>query len=168
MRSLTYFAIFLALVAMNGCSDNKGEEIATAASTSSADPELAELNQLINLPIKPIRVTWEINKVAVPSAKLDTDDWSLIARMEVEKKDLKIITNTPLPNKVIKLPQYAVEPWIDDILAAKFKLDETGEFYTPLATVLSAEQFYRDPLLTGAIYLISETEILLFLQTKSF
>jgi hypothetical protein len=166
MKSLKYVAVALALVAMIGCSDNKGEAIATAASTSSADSELVELNQLINLPIKPIRIKWEINKVAVPSAKLDTDDWSLIARMEVEKKDLKILTNTPLPNKVIKLPQYAVEPWIGDILASKFKLDETGEFYTPLGTMLSAEQFYRDPLLTGAIYLISETEILLFLQTE--
>jgi hypothetical protein len=166
MKLLKHLAVPLALVAMIGCSDNKVEQTASVASTSSADLELAELNQLINLPIKPIRVKWEINKVSVPSGKLDADDWSLVARMEVEKKDLKILTNTPLPNKVIKLPQYAVEPWMEDILASKFKLDKTGEFYTPLATVLSAEQFYRDPLLTGAIYLISETEILLFLQTE--
>lgn len=166
MNLLKHLLILPLFILLISCGDkNAGQQIATDAPASSTDAELIKLKELINLPVKPAWVKWEINKVTEPTGKLDTDDWSIIARMTLEKNDIKILTNTQLPIKVMKLPAYAVEPWMEDLIATSFKLDENGE-YKPLGTTLSAEQFYRDPLITGAIYMISETEILLFLQTE--
>ncbi len=166
MNLLNRVMIFTVLLAIVSCGNKNAEDqIATAPPASSTDAELLKLKELINLPVKPIWVKWEMTRVTEPSGKLGTDDWSIVARMTLEKDDIKILTNTPLPIKVIKLPAYTVKPWMEDIIASSFKLDDAGD-YKPLGTTLSAEQFYRDPLITGAIYMISETEILLFLQTE--
>lgn len=163
LNRVMLFALFVMLISCGN--KNAEDQIATNPPASSVDAELLKLKKLINLPVKPTWVKWELNKVTEPTGKLDTNDWSIVARMTLEKNDIKILANTQLPIKVIKLPTYAVEPWMEDIIASSFKLDENGE-YKPLGTTLSAEQFYRDPLITGAIYMISETEILLFLQTE--
>ncbi|PUA27918.1 MAG: hypothetical protein B0W54_15505 [Cellvibrio sp. 79] len=166
MTTLKFLAIFPLCIFLISCGNKHAEDqIATNPPASSVDAELLKLKEIINLPLKPTWVKWELNKVTEPTGKLDTDDWSIIARMTLEKNDIKILANTQLPIKVMKLPAYAVEPWMEDLIATSFKLDENGE-YKPLGTTLSAEQFYRDPLITGAIYMISETEILLFLQTE--
>lgn len=166
MNLLKHLLILPLFILLISCGDKNAEQqIATDAPASSTDAELIKLKELINLPVKPAWVKWELNKVTEPTGKLDTNDWSIIARMTLEKNDIKILANTQLPIKVMKLPAYAVEPWMEDLIATNFKLDENGE-YKPLGTTLSAEQFYRDPLITGAIYMISETEILLFLQTE--
>lgn len=161
--SLALPALFCALTA---CSDNNiGDAVSSSSSVSSVSPEVAGLEQVINLPVKPLSLTWETNKVTERLGKLDTDDWSVVARMELSEKDLKLLSTVPLPNKVTKLPAYTVEPWMKDIIDTKFKLDETGHFYIPQGTMLSAEQFYQGSLITGAVYMISDTEVLLFLQT---
>lgn len=136
------------------------------SSLPSADGDIVGLKQYINLPVEPSRVVWAMNKVTEPAGKLTTEDWSIVARMELTKEQLKVLTNVPLPNKVVKLPAYTVEPWMEDVIANKFKLDKSGKFYKPLGTMLSAEQFFNDPLVTGAIYMITDNEILLFLQTE--
>ena len=166
MNILKHLLIVPLLFMLISCGNRNAEDqIATNPPASSVDAELLKLKEIINLPVKPTWVKWELNKVTAPTEKLDTNDWSIVARMTLEKNDIKILANTQLPIKVMKLPAYAVEPWMEDIIASSFKLDENGE-YKPLGTTLSAEQFYRDPLITGAIYMISETEILLFLQTE--
>lgn len=167
MKLFRYTFIAFLIITLIGCSDKAAEEKPSAPPvTSGASSDVTELEKLINLPIKPLSVMWEMNRVTEPSSKYDREDWSVVARMELTEKDFKILSNVPMPNKLIKFPKYAVEPWMEDIIASKFKLDKTGDFYRPLGTVLSAEQFYRDPLVTGAIYMVSETEILLYLQTE--
>lgn len=167
MLLLRLFVISTLLLNMNGCGDkNALKSTSTSSAASSTDADLIKLEQFINLPVQPVRVQWAMNKVTEPVGKLGVEDWSIVARMELDEKDLKILTNIPLPNKVVKLPKYAIEPWMDDVIASKFKLEKSGQSYRPLGIMLSAEQFYRDPLVTGAIYMITDTEILLFLQTK--
>ena len=167
MNLLKPLLVFILLISIISCGDKTAEqEITLAPPDVSTNNEVTKLEQLINLPVKPVWIKWEVTKVTKPVGKLGTDDWSIVARMALDSGDIKILTVTPLPNKIVKLPAYAVKPWMEDIIAANFKPDETGDFYIPQGTMLSAEQFYRDPLLTGAIYMISETEILLFLQTE--
>lgn len=161
-RILIIVALLFSLIS---CSDKKEEYQTEPSSSALTETDSARLNQFINLPVEPLWIKWEINKVTLPADKLDTGDWSIIARMELSEKDVKFLATVPLPNKVTKLPAYTIEPWVQDIIDTKFKPDETGDYYIPQGTMLSAEQFYRDPLITGAVYMISDTEILLFLQT---
>ena len=167
MKVIHKFIALLLLINLSACSDNTPDvQPPPLEATGTEKTDVVELQKLINLPITPTKVVWEINKVTEPSSKYDREDWSVVARMELTEKDFKILSNVPMPIKVIKFPKYAVEPWMEDIIATKFKPDDTGDFYTPRGTVLSAEQFYKDPLVTGAIYMISETEILLYVQTE--
>lgn len=167
MRFPPYIFIPLLLVTLSACGDKADEGKPSEAPVITAEnSDITELEKLINMPVRPTRIIWEMNKVTEPSSKYDREDWSVVARMELTEKDFKILSNVPMPNKVIKFPKYAVEPWMEDIITTKFTLDDSGDFYIPRGTVLSAEQFYRDPLVTGAIYMISETEILLYVQTE--
>lgn len=167
MHALRLLVASLVLTGLISCGDKDiGVNASSSSIASSTDAELMKLEQYINFPVEPLRVQWAMKKVTEPVGKLGVEDWSIVARMQLNEKDMKILANVPLPNKIIKLPKYAVEPWMDDVVATKFKLDKSGQFYRPLGIMLSAEQFYKDPLVTGAIYMITDTEILLFLQTE--
>lgn len=137
-----------------------------SSSTSSPQTEFAALDRLITLPVQPVAVKWQVSNVAsVQSTGLGPNDWGIVALLEVQKADLEKLSVNKTSNAAT-LPAYLVHPWLADIIHSKFTLDADGKFYTPQVTVIDAEQFYKSPLLSGAAFVISDTEVLVYLQTQ--
>ena len=161
-----YVASMLFLLSAFGCSqDNTGEKMST--NSSQPQTEIATLERLINFPVKPVTVKWQVNNVVVgQSTAPGPSDWGVVALINVKEEDLKILTAKTSPNTAASMPANAVQPWLAEIIKSKFKLDETGKFYTSQVATLNAEQFFKSPLLSGAAFVVSGNEILVYLQTQ--
>jgi len=137
-----------------------------SSSASSPQIEVSALSRLINLPVQPLAVKWQVSNV-IPkhSTELGPNDWGVVALLELKKEDIeKLTANTS--STPASLPAYLVQAWLVNIVQSKFTLDPTGKFYTPQVAILDAEQFQKSPLLSGAAFVISEHEILVYLQTQ--
>lgn len=166
MKIYKYVISILFLLSAFGCNYSDTEE---KMSTTSSQPqtELATLERLINLPVKPVAVKWQVNNVvAGQSTAPGPNDWGVIALINFKEDDLQTLTTKPSPTTAAGVPANAALPWLAEIIKSKFKLDETGKFYISQVTTLDAEQFYKSPLLSGAAFLVSENEILVYLQTQ--
>lgn len=166
MKILNYVTAVIFLLSAVGCSQETPAE-KMSISSSSPQTDIAALERLISLPVQPVTVKWSLGKVvAGQSTAIGPDDWGVVALISLNEEDLNVLSQTPSPATATGLPAYLIQPWLTDIVQAKFKPDSTGQFYIPQTASLKAEQFYKSPLLSGAAFAISNNEILVYLQTR--
>jgi hypothetical protein len=89
-----------------------------------------------------------------------------VVLMKISDKDFKRVMEGAQNTKSVSLPAAFALPWLSSMLASEFRLDASGSYYEFTKLAVDAEAFYKSPLLNGAIFPVSSTELLLYLHTQ--
>lgn len=165
---LTVTVIFIVLV--EGCSEKLKEDNKTmAASEAPAKTDLETLKKLLLFPFKPLSSKWQVVALSQYNSatfNLGPDDWGIIALLELSSEDLEKLKAMKPSVEVVHVPKRLVPSWLTDVLNTNFTISDTQDFYVPSCPVLTAEPFFKSPLLSGSAFLVSDKQILIYLQTR--
>jgi len=166
--NLTLAAI--CLICVTSCSPDKTEKsIAnkeSAASTALVSDAIYPLGQVIHLAIQPESVKYQTINLAKISGDPNSEEFGIVALMKFSDENIKTFIEKSAPIEQKNVPAKFSFPWLKPTLDANFKLDATNNDYAFNKTALNAEYFYRSPLIKGAAYQVSPTEILVYLHTQ--
>ena len=133
----------------------------------SFQSDLVALARMINLPFQPDSVKWQTaSLVTNKSQSFGPEDWGIVVLMKISDKDFKSFMEGAQDTKSASLPAAFALPWLSSMITSEFRLDTSGSYYEFTRSAVSAEAFYRSPLLNGAIFPVSSTELLLYLHTQ--
>ena len=170
ITNLTFAIISSILVA--SCSPDKSEK--SAASAQSATPSASTmivysnaiypLGQVIHLPVEPESVKFQTINLAVKAAGA-AEEWGIVALMKFSDENMKVVLENSRPIDDKNLPVAFGFDWLKPDVDANFKKDAAGNNYEFNKSALSAEYFYRSPLIQGASYQVSPNELLVYIHT---
>jgi hypothetical protein len=166
--NLTLAIICSILVA--SCSPDKIDKSAantqSTPATAAVSDAIYPLGQVIHLPIQPESVKFQTINLAKISGDPNAEEFGIVALMKFSDENIKTFIEKSAPIEQKNIPAKFSFPWLKPTLDANFKLDATNNDYAFNKTALNAEYFYRSPLIKGAAYQVSPTEVLVYLHTQ--
>ena len=168
ITNLTFALACSILIA--GCSPDKNERNSASTQSNSALAAVSDaiypLGQVIHLAIQPESVKYQTINLAKISGDPNSEEFGIVALMKFSDENIKTFIEKSAPIEQKNVPAKFSFPWLKPTLDANFKLDATNNDYAFNKTALNAEYFYRSPLIKGAAYQVSPTEILVYLHTQ--
>ena len=170
MKIIKLILITTCFTFIASCNPDKGEKSTASKESTPATAAVSDaiypLGQVIHLPIQPESVKFQTINLAKISGDPNAEEFGIVALMKFSDANIKTFIEKSAAIEQKNIPAKFSFPWLKPTLDANFKLDATSNDYAFNKTALNAEYFYRSPLIKGAAYQVSPTEILVYLHTQ--
>ncbi|RYY76881.1 MAG: hypothetical protein EOO52_05150 [Gammaproteobacteria bacterium] len=162
--NLTFAIICSFLVVSCNPADKAKETTTTNSPAITVSNAIYPLGQVIHLPVEPESVKFQTINLTVKTAGA-AEEWGIVALMKFSDENMKVVLENSRPIEAQNLPVTFAFDWVKPSLDANFKKDAAGnyEFTKP---AMSAEYFYRSPLIQGSSFQVSSNELLVYIHTQ--
>ena len=146
--AITVLILFLAILtwtlSQRGCKDRKMD-------FNKVNSDISMLAKLINLPVTPKSVRWQVLEPKRGQAGFGPSDWMLVAVMDLENGQAEQLSSQSVP---VAAADKLIDPFFRSLLTVELNnmVVELLESY-PAPEWCVANQFFRPPLLNGVFVL---------------
>lgn len=163
--SLLVFVFFI-LTPLFACQADKKDSTTMHTKNINIQTDLTSLKRLMTLPAEPVSVKWSnANLVENIGQSPGPNDWGLLALLEYETPIVNELLAKQITLKAASIP--TTLPLAELVDAHRhFKIDGNKPYFVFEGEAKEATLFFKEPLLRGAVFLLDEHNMLVYLHTQ--